>query len=443
MKKLVALLLSLVLVFAMTACAKTQPTSTQGPSNPASSGPSGSEPSGSAPAQNITLTIAFPGQDVDEQAFDEVIAEFYKDNPGINVNPIAIPNTGWADYVAKIKSMVAGGNPPDVIRIAVQGIAELVANNLAIPYDDYIKQNPSVFNADDYYPQELLEYFKVDGKLYGMVWDANNVVLHVNTKLVEEAGAVLPDSNWTIDQFIEFGKKISGERNGKKVYAYAMPHNYFATSAWLFQNGASFFNEDMTECTLDDPKAIEVFRLLQDMIYKYGISPQPTPESNYTNQFLSEQVAMITAGRWNQATYAKNNMDTIALTLLPKMKQQIMTYGGGAYTMISSTKYPNEAFKLAAFMSGHYSQRHYLDGGSIPTIKAVAEEVVPVAQPVPKNFELFIKSPVPVKVVESPSAYSAIEGVFNRYYSQLLANEISPEDACLGMKEEMDKLLKK
>jgi|GEM_PF-2661563 len=157
MKKLVALLLSLVLVFAMTACAKTQPTSTQGPSNPASSGPSGSEPSGSAPAQNITLTIAFPGQDVDEQAFDEVIAEFYKDNPGINVNPIAIPNTGWADYVAKIKSMVAGGNPPDVIRIAVQGIAELVANNLAIPYDDYIKQNPSVFNADEYYPQELLE----------------------------------------------------------------------------------------------------------------------------------------------------------------------------------------------------------------------------------------------------------------------------------------------
>lgn len=145
MKKLVALLLSLVLVFAMTACAKTQPTSTQGPSNPASSGPSGSEPSGSAPAQNITLTIAFPGQDVDEQAFDEVIAEFYKDNPGINVNPIAIPNTGWADYVAKIKSMVAGGNPPDVIRIAVQGIAELVANNLAIPYDDYIVNTFAVF----------------------------------------------------------------------------------------------------------------------------------------------------------------------------------------------------------------------------------------------------------------------------------------------------------
>jgi len=393
--------------------------------------------------EKVKLTIAFPGQDVDVAAFNKVIAEFYKRNPNIDVEPISIPNIGWADYIAKIKTMIVGGNPPDVVRIAVQGIAELVDKGLALPMDEYIAKYPNLVNREAYYPQELLNYFKFNGKLYGLIWDANNVVLHVNTKLVEEAGLKMPDANWNLDEFIKFGKALSGEKNGKKVYAYAMPHNYFAVSSWLFNNEASFFNKDMTNCTLDDPKAIEVFQLFQDMIYKYKIAPQPTPESNYQNQFISEQVVMITAGRWPHGNYKRNNITTVSLQMLPKIACQNMCYGGAAFSIMrTNTKNKDAAFKLAAFMSGEYSQRNYLSGGSIPTIIKVIEDIVPKEEPVPKNYELFIKSPVPVKVVESPIQYGAVESVFNRYYSALLANEIDAKTACLKMKAEIDALLK-
>lgn len=422
MKRFVALILTGLMLLSLVAC-----------------GNSSTDESSDEP---VTLTIAFPGQDVDQGAFDKVIAEFYKTYPNIKVEAIAVPNTSWADYISKIKTMVVGGKAPDVIRIAVQGISELVDNGMALEMDQYLEEYPELVDASLYYPQELYDYFKVNDKYYGLVWDANNIVMHINKKLVEEAGLTLPDDNWTKEEFIEFGQALTKEKDGQKQYAYAMPHNYFAMSAWLFNNGASFFNEDMTECTINSPEAVETFQFMQDLIYKYKIAPQPTPESNYTNQFLSEQVAMITCGRWNQATYQQNNMDTIALRLVPAMKDQVMVYGGGCYSMLSSTEHPDEAFLLASFMSGEFSQANYLDGGSIPSIRKVAEEAVPVTEPVPENYQLFIESPVPVKVVESPAQYSAIEGVFNRYYSQLLANEIDGQTAADMMYEEMSAIIK-
>lgn len=66
------------------------------------------------------------------------------------------------------------------------------------------------------------------------------------------------------------------EKDGVKQYAVAVPYGeYFCAEAWLYNNGASYMNDDFTESTINSPESVEVFQLWQDLIYKYGYAPIP------------------------------------------------------------------------------------------------------------------------------------------------------------------------
>ncbi|MFQ3549934.1 MAG: extracellular solute-binding protein [Armatimonadota bacterium] len=75
----------------------------------------------------------------------------------------------------------------------------------------------------------------------------------------------------------------------------------------MLQWGGSIFNEDGTKCVLDSPEAIAAIQFMQDLIYKYRVSPSPIDETAATSGgwgsgtlswFGSKKAAMTFAGRW-------------------------------------------------------------------------------------------------------------------------------------------------
>ncbi|MBS4197610.1 ABC transporter substrate-binding protein [Lederbergia citri] len=421
MKKAISMLVSIVLVFSLlVAC---------------------SSSSSSDGEETKELTLVLSSQDVSDEKLKILMDEFNEKYPDIKVNRITVNSNGWADYFNKIQTMIAGGNSPDVIRVAIEGVHMFVDQDLLLAMDEFMAADPEPLdNYEDIHPK-IQEPFIIDGKTYGFVWDWNNVVMHFNTDLLEEAGLEVPGEDWNLDDFIEYAQKLTKEENGNKQYGFAIPNYYFGASAWLYNNEASILNEDMTTSRLDDPNAIEVMQLFQDLIYKYKVSPVPNPDTDQITQLMSGQVAMAAAGKWPFLTYEKNDFTSIDVQHLPILKTREVIFGAGIFPVLKGTKYPEEAYKLSAFLSGTFSQKNTLASLSIPSRISVMEEVLP--QTPAKNWKIYMDSADISKPVESPAQYAGVAQIFDRYMSAILSNQMDAASAMSKAKQEIDELLAK
>lgn len=442
MRKSMAVLLTLALVFVFTACSG---------GNAGGSGSSGESENNDTGAENtvgvdkkggkVTLTLAYPGDDAKKDQLEKFLSKFTEKYPNVSVKLLFIPSNGWADYFSKLETMTAGGNAPDVIRVAIEGIQMFVNRGMALPLDEYMSLEPeAIENYEDIHPK-LQEPFVIDGQTYAFAWDWNNVVMHINTAMLEKAGLPVPEKTWTKDDFLRYAQAMTTEENGKKTYGFAIPNYYFGASAWLLNNDINVLNEDMTKSTLNDPKAIEVMQFFQDLIYKYKVAPVPNENTDMINQLITGQVGMISAGKWPFGAYETNEFKTVEVQFLPSFSTQKVIFGVGAFPVMKSTKYPKEAYELSAFLSGSDSQKTLLAADSIPTRKSVMEEVLPKT-PI-QNWQAYSDSAELAVAVQAPTDYAAIEGVFNRYMSAILSNQMKAEEAMNKAAAEIDQLLAK
>lgn len=387
------------------------------------------------------LTLVWDSAEASDEQLKLLLEEFHKKNPNIKVNRITVTSSGWADYFNKLQTMIAGGKSPDVVRVAIEGIQMFAKKDMLVPLDAYMKSDPeAVENYDDLHPK-LQQPFVIDGKTYGFVWDWNNIVMHFNTDLLKEAGLPVPPKDWTKEDFITYAQALTVDKGGKKQYGFAIPTSYFAASAWLFNNNASVLNEEMTTSRLDDPKAIEVLQLFQDLVYKYKVAPVPDPKADPTEMMMSGQVAMYSAGKWPFATYKKNRFESVEVQLLPKLQTQATIFGSGAFPVLKSTKHPEAAYKLSAFLSSSFSQKETLTDSSIPTRKSVMNEVLP--KMAIKNWSIYAESADIAKAVEAPMQYASIQGIFDRYMSAVMSNQMDAAGAMKKAKAEIDAELAK
>lgn len=166
-----------------------------------------------------TISIAFSGEEFNEEKLFEVLQEFYEET-GISVEVIYVASTGgWGGFFSKIQTMIAGGDTPDLIRIAIEGFEIFRENGMIEPFNPYIEKYPEFAALVEDNHEKLTAPFTVDGQIYGYGFDWNNVVTHINLNILEEAGLEMPDAEWTVDEFLEYAKAMTFTReDGTKVY---------------------------------------------------------------------------------------------------------------------------------------------------------------------------------------------------------------------------------
>lgn len=381
------------------------------------------------------LKVAFDGEAFPLAVLAEVAQRFY-DETGISVELMFVPATGgWSGFFNKLQTMIAGGDTPDVIRIAIEGFEVFRTNGLCEPLNDYIEKYPEYWELTTDNHEKLIEPLTVDGITYAVGFEWNNVVMHFNTDILAEVGLDLPPADWTYDDFLDYCKKLTFTReDGSKVWAYNVSRSYFEMSSWLYNNGAAILNDDMTESVINSPEAIETIQFLHDLIYKYEVAPLNNGD------FIAGQVAMQNAGRWSFKSYDESNFKSVDLQYLPTNKEQQVISGFGMWLVSSATEKKDDAFKLACFLSSKDSQRTIIDITGIPMSKEVMKEVV-VDTDWPSNSRIFYDTADVARSVQSPSTYNDIQVCFDRYMSLIFADEMSVEDALNACKEEMDLIL--
>jgi len=127
-----------------------------------------------------TLSVAVLGTSQDAASRQSLVTAFNKKHPDIPVRIQGIQGADWADFFAKILTMVAAGTPPDVVVVATEG-AQLFADRLAEPLDAYVQRDQS--ELQDYFSDvhpSLIEAFIHKGQLFQLPIDFNAANMYFN-----------------------------------------------------------------------------------------------------------------------------------------------------------------------------------------------------------------------------------------------------------------------
>lgn len=188
-------------------------------------------------------------QTMEEEAFNARLPVFAQQHPHITVQRDVI--TG--DLTQKLQTMAASNTLPDNIhavlsgqtyhRFAIGGALRVVEPHIA---RDRFDLKP--------YLQRLIEYMRLDGKLYGLPFKGqiSRIAFFYNINLFQERGIAIPTESWTLDDLVKAAQALT-RRSGSETTqwgfalnpwgsspfdAYTMPFDEFATLAVAARVGA-------------------------------------------------------------------------------------------------------------------------------------------------------------------------------------------------------------
>jgi len=426
-KRILAMLMAMCVTVTLFACA----TNEGGSSTDAEDG------------SGITLTLAMAGDGVAKEELDRILQQ-YTDETGVKVETTFVAAT-WGEYITKIQTMIGGGDDLDCAILAIEGVSKFYELGIAEPIDDWIAENPEISQAilDDTSPS-FQEVFKdSEGKTYAFPFSYNNVVMHFNTERLKEANLELPQEDWDTEEFLRYCEALTTEKDGVKQYAISVPYGeYFCAEAWLFNNNASFMNEDFTKSLINSPEAVEVFQLWQDLIYKYEYAPIPEENVAAIAQLINGQVAMGTWGRWPTINYIADDFEDVAVQYLPSFKVNQQIGGVDAIFTLASSKHKEEAKNLAAWMAQETFAGQYLSQGNIPASHTLASTKISELG-LPENYEIFYKDSNTdiYKPVSAPPQFAECNNIVLTAISDICVNRADVQETLDKAAAEMDAIL--
>ncbi len=261
----------MLLVISLAACGNSKDTGSNTGSSSAEGGPKGK------------ITFAFWGAQTEADAIKNVVADFQKQYPDVQVENQWIQS----DYLTKLQMMIAGGTAPDVILVS--------GGDLPGFANAFQEVNP---DSSKFSSPSLVESMTYQGKTYAVPFIIKPKVMAINIDLFEKHNIALPSKTepMTMEQFDEIAKKITEGEGKTKIYG--------SEPLWignmLYSFGASHYSPDNTRSTIDSPEAIQAAEYIIST-KQAGIVPNDTEKQGQSmmDWYLAGRIGMFTDfGPW-------------------------------------------------------------------------------------------------------------------------------------------------
>ena len=371
-----------------------------------------------------TLTVQGFGGEAELSAITNAVARFNVKHPNVKVEISMDPiSTGWGDYVTKVLGQFNAGSSADVYGTAIETFQSFSSRGLFLPLNDFVAANPGF---SDFAPS-LFEQGSYKGNINYIPIGWNNIMINYNRDLFDKAGVAYPKAGWTWEDFRQTAKALTIKDGSGTVtqFGYEVPNQNFFIQPWLFSNGTGALNDDWTASNMLDPKVAESLQFLHDLIHVDGVSPIPGKDT-MDNQFMAGQVAMISRGHWI-VQGAKNNKLNMDIAIPPSKVNDTTVIGFGAYAISKDSKNAELAKALVLELTSEETQKEEGEkGGGVPGRKSAAE--TPGFLSFPPSAALYYETLPHTKAVPSPANFQEVEKIFIRYYSAMMAGEVSIAD---------------
>jgi multiple sugar transport system substrate-binding protein len=379
------------------------------------------------------------------QGWNTIGDAFTKENPRITVQYSPVEAGTWGGYFEKLSVMSAGGQPPDLARVALEGV-QLVANQgMAVPLDPFMKRDQA--ELKDYFPdvnQNMLKSMGFQGKQYQLPFTWNGPVIHYNTTLFERAGIARPKDDWTTDNFIDVAKRLTRD----DVWGVATPNAYWGgVIPWLFLAGTDLLSDDWKQSRANDSKTVDAVQFYQELSSKHRVAPPNGAGAD----FNTGKLAMRMDGGGNHRLNMMNaGMKDFDILPFPKWRTQTHEYGGTGFPIMKGSKHEAEAWQLNKYLIRKESIALFCASVSqTPARRSVAYDMwVKQGEP-PKNYKLYfdvldkLAGAGQARAVPAPPEFNEIETMTLKYLKQVTANEVNAKSAMDNLHRELSELLAK
>ena len=312
------------------------------------------------------VTIRFMGWEASPLETESVrrgLERFMADNPAIKVEYTPVPG----DYHSKLLTMMAGNAAPDVFFLGSRSYRDFVNRGVLLDLTNFFDQE---YSLNKFVPSDR-QKMVVDGKIYGVSSCIVVPQLYYNKDIFDQAGLAYPPSDpdqaWTWEQFVQAAKKLTIQKGGKTVQYGAYGFEYmFPLVSLLFSNEARLFNDDFTECVMNNAQVREVLQSVLELRTKHGVAPEASflekIGMNSAQMLQTGRVAMIADGSW--ALQELSQMDfPVGIGVLPIFTKPATTDFAHLHSVYKGTKHPEAAWKLVSFLSSEWYQLNLIRAG--------------------------------------------------------------------------------
>ncbi|MEO6984516.1 MAG: sugar ABC transporter substrate-binding protein [Paralcaligenes sp.] len=382
-------------------------------------------------SKDITLTYSDwqLAQDVWGKSLDLVIDQFQKDNPGVTVKRVPVP-LGQRDV--KYTTAIRAGQGPDVFALDVNPVREYISKGWVLDLSSYIDKAGDKNYLKDFYPVSL-EPVTVGGKIYGIPMNTVAMTLLYNQRMFNKAGIEEAPKTWK--QLRADAKKLTGANQWGMSLVLAPAGFDLRVSSILRGFGADYLTADGKKSALDTPQAKEAFDYILDLIkVDKSVPPGVTQvDANGARRLMANQtVAMLISTTWGYPEISAMNpkldgWHTMKMAPIPQQegntnKIRTVLYQKSLFVN-SNTKHPEEAWKLAKYLTDAKSMKVWFDSNNMLSSRRSVNE----------NYKNIVDSPS-AKIVADEIDHGAFLPLTPKWPQIMEAFRQNLQDAIVGSK---------
>lgn len=326
-------------------------------------------------------------------AFDELIAQFEKKYPKVDVKREAVP---FGETQNKFKTAAAAkSGAPDILRAEVAWVPEFASLGYL-----YALDGTPLAGQDSDFLEAAIGSTKFEGKTYGVPQVTDSLALLYNKKLLEKAGVAEAPKTW--DDLETAAKAIEKKTGAKGVFVNA--GGYFVLP-FIYGEGGDLLDTEAKKITVNEDAAVKGFARAQQLV-KSGAAVKPPAQDSYGTMmtlFKEGKVAMIVNGPWEvnniKSAPEFGGLDNLGIAPVPAGSQRAgAPVGGHDYVIYSGM--PQEKAQAAVafveFMSSAESQAFLADKlGLLPTRVSAYDQPQVKSNPVVSAFQPVMEVAVP------------------------------------------------
>ena len=172
-----------------------------------------------------------------EAGITAVVDAFNASQDEIHVTATIVP---WDQFWEKLSVGLPAGSAPDVFTINALNVVDYAKNGYLLDISDLFESGAVDVSK---FPQSAIDTHTVDGTLWAVPKDYDNIAVYYNKSMFDAAGVEYPTNDWTWDEFIEIAKQLTDVDSG--IYGAALtPNGQSLVYDYIAGNGGELFDEE-------------------------------------------------------------------------------------------------------------------------------------------------------------------------------------------------------
>ena len=298
MKKFLALMLALCMIFALCACGQAATTAAA----PAAEAATEAAPAEEAPAAQEEIVINFPsiwvGTDSKAEYMAKLIEDFNKENEGA-IKVVVEEQTDYQAYRDKIRTLVTTGEVPDICILDGTFDAEAyTASGKFMDLTEYLAGDWGKTFADG-----CFDAYTYDGKICILPFESALFPICYNTEILADCGYdAFPDN---YDDMMEMFKTIKAK--GYNAMGQMAGENAWSSMLWYSLIVQAIGGKEAFDEGLSNPAFVEAADVLKEM-YSYTFDGAISAGAGDVNShFIDRSTAVYVNGPWWIANFYKED----------------------------------------------------------------------------------------------------------------------------------------